>query len=340
MNDPVRVGVLSTAWIASLVVPLIDDCTTVDVAAVASRSLEGAEIFASAAGITRAYGTYEELLGDPNIDAVYIAVPNSLHAHWVETALKAGKHVLCEKPLTPTASEAEALFALAKKQDRELHEGFMYRHHPQTTTAVDLLNRGAIGKPTTIDCWFHTRVADPTINVRYRPDLAGGALFDVGSYCTSFANLVTQQEPVALCGVARMAASGVDEAFSAVMEYGSGVAATFDSSMDSLLSTGVRIVGSDATMTIANPWLPDINAPIWGGPMPASEVVVSKGTESEHFPCTSHNPYWHEFDNFAAAIRGDANLRIEADETVANLRTIERLLDSVRDREPVAPVGG
>jgi D-xylose 1-dehydrogenase (NADP+, D-xylono-1,5-lactone-forming) len=336
-----RVGVLSTAWIASLVVPLTQGSKTVEFVAVASRRQERAREFASMVGIGQAYGTYEELLQADDIDCIYIALPNALHREWVQAALEAGKHVLCEKPLTPSASEAELLFALAEERGLLLAEGFMYRHHPQTAKAIEVITRGDIGEPRSIDSWFHTKAANPETNIRYSIELAGGALYDVGSYCVSFSNLVARAEPHHVAGTARAATSGVDEGFTGLLLYEDGLAATFDCGMDSTLSTGVRVVGTEATLTIANPWLPDIDAPIWGGPMPASEVVVSRGTEATRFSCTADNPYRLQFENAAAALAGDSILEVSREDTLSTLRTIERLQAAAGDRkdESMSSVG-
>ena len=325
MSNPVRFGILSTAWITNLAIPSLQRSALTYVAAVASRSKQRAANQAARFGIKRAYASYDELLSADDVDAVYIAVPNSLHAEWTKAALAAGKHVLCEKPLAPTAAEAEELFGLARERGLLLMEGFMYRHHPQTILTQDLVSGGAIGEVRAIQCSFHVQAAAPETNIRYDPTLAGGALYDVGSYCVSFANLIVGEQPRAVYGVARQARTGVDENFYGLLEYPGGAVAEFDCGMDSVINTGVRVVGTEARITVDNPWLPDIRAPIWFGSMPPTRVVVSRGTDGVHHPCEGEDPYQLQFENFAAAVTGQEQPRVTGAETVRNLQTIERL---------------
>ena len=184
MNGAVRWGFLSTAHINDRLLSGAADSDRVDVIAVASRDAARAEAYARERGMERAYGTYEELLADPDVEAVYISLPNSLHVEWSIRALKAGKHVLCEKPLSRRAEDVERAFDAADRADRLLMEAFMYRHNPQTAKLVELVSGGAVGRLRLVRAAFSFRLADAD-NVRLNASLDGGGLMDVGCYCVS-----------------------------------------------------------------------------------------------------------------------------------------------------------
>src|SRR5919204_5502849 len=182
--EPVRWGILSTAHINALVIPPAHASPKVDLVAVASRDQARAEAYAREWRIPRAYGSYEALLEDDDVEAVYISLPNSLHVPWSIRALDAGKHVLCEKPLARSAADAEEAFDAAARVGRVLMEAFMYRHTTQTRRLRELVAEGAIGRLRLVRAAFGFFLADPE-NVRLRPDVEGGALMDVGCYCVS-----------------------------------------------------------------------------------------------------------------------------------------------------------
>src|SRR5918992_3489185 len=182
-------GILSTARINRLVLAGARKSDRVDVVAVASRDPARAEEYAREQGIERSYGSYEALLADEDIDAVYISLPNSMHVEWSIRALEAGKHVLCEKPLTRRAAEAERAFDVAERQERLLMEAFMYRHNPQTRRLTSLVDEGAIGRLQLVRAAFSFS-AQPATNIRLLADLDGGALMDVGCYCVSASRLL------------------------------------------------------------------------------------------------------------------------------------------------------
>ncbi len=319
-----RWGILSTAWIAGLVAPCIAGSDEAELVAVGSRDEARAGAFARQHGLAVAHGSYESLLGDDRIDAVYIAVPNTLHAAWTEAALQAGKHVLCEKPLTLVPEQASRLFQLARDRDLVLMEGFMYRHHPQLTRLEEAVAGEELGSVQSIHSSFFTRVGDTT-NIRYNADLGGGALWDVGSYCVSLSNLLAGDEPVELAGHAQMGATGVDISFVGSMKYANGWGATFACGIEADLRTEAIVVGSDRAATLANPWLPDIPADIWYGPPPRTEIVLHHGTAVSSLAVTGTNPYLLEVDNFCRAVAGTEDQLIGAEETVANLRTLVAL---------------
>ncbi|OJU85032.1 MAG: hypothetical protein BGO11_04640 [Solirubrobacterales bacterium 70-9] len=314
---PLRWGVLSTARITEELLPGFAMAADAELRAVASRDGARAKAYADENGIEVPYASYEELLGDPEIDCVYVPLPNSLHREWVEAALRAGKHVLCEKPLTATAAEAAALFDLAAERNLLLMEAFMYRHHPKTRALREVVAGGEIGDPVIVRSRFHFTVADPASDIRYRPELAGGALRDVGCYCVSVSNYLAGAAPVEVTAAARFAASGVDEALVATARYDSGLVALFDCGMTSPLDVGVEVLGTRGRAVLAMPWY------AYREPH-GIEVVSEAGTAWIETPV--QDPYQLEIENFCAAVRGERAPEVSAHETVRNLETIERIL--------------
>ena len=310
---------LSTAAIAAELLPGFRRSAGNELVAVASRSLERAQTYAAEHRIPSAYGSYEALLEDGQVDAIYVPLPNALHGEWVRAALESGKHVLCEKPLTPTAGEAEGLFALAAAKGLVLAEAFMYRHHPKTLRVRELLRDGAIGELLTIRCSFAFQVADPEHDIRYSAALAGGALRDVGSYCVSFSTFATDAEPEQVLGLARLAASGVDERFYGTLAFPSGAVAQFDCGLDMPLTLGVTLVGSDGEISVPMPWYAHLE------PL---AVYVRRGGEVAEIETPGENAYLLEIEDLAAVVRGEGEPQVPAAETLRNLRVIDALRSS------------
>ena len=231
MSDQIRWGILSTAKIGrEKVIPAIHKSRNGVVAAVASRDLERARAFADETGIPTAYGSYEELLADPNIDAIYNPLPNSGHAPWSIACAEAGKPSLCEKPLAADAPEAQTMVDAFAARGILFAEAFMYRFHPQTEAVLDLVRSGFLGELRSIDSTF-TFSIDRESNIRLDKSLAGGALMDVGCYCVNVMRLMTGEEPVAARAFARIGAqSQVDETLCGVLDFPSGVIGHFDCS--------------------------------------------------------------------------------------------------------------
>jgi xylose dehydrogenase (NAD/NADP) len=330
-GEPLTWGILSTAQIAADVVPGLARLPGSRVGAVASRDRDRAVRFIGEHRLqATAYGSYPELLADPGVQCVYVCLPNVLHAPWVTESLKAGKHVLCEKPLTPTEAEARELFDLAASRDLVLAEAFMYRHHPKARLLRELAGSGALGQIRTIRSSFNFLAADPATDIRYDPRLAGGALRDVGSYCVSLANYLAGEQPSQVSGVARYAASGVDEQFYGTMVYPSGMVSIFDCSMNSALSTRVSVLGSQGEAVVDMPWY---------GHLPPATIEVSYADgRREQIDASGDNAYYLEAADFAAACRGQKPPEIPAGETLRNLRTMQRLARSAdRQRGTAAP---
>jgi D-xylose 1-dehydrogenase (NADP+, D-xylono-1,5-lactone-forming) len=318
--EPLSWGILATARIASEVIPGLKRSVVNRVTAVASREPERAERFARQYELATAYGSYQALLEDPDVRCVYVCLPNALHARWVKECLKAGKHVLCEKPLTPTCEEASKLFETAAEAGLVLSEAFMYRHHPKTLMLRQLVSSGALGEIRTIRSSFNFPAEDPTTDIRYDPLLAGGSLLDVGSYCVSLANYLEGEQPSEVTGIARHTRSGVDEQFYGTMVYPSETVSVFDCSMNSPLSTRVSVLGSHGEAVVDMPWYAHL-------PPTTIEVRYADGRQ-EQINASGENAYYLETEDFAAVCRGDKPPEVAAEETLRNLRTLQRLANS------------
>jgi D-xylose 1-dehydrogenase (NADP+, D-xylono-1,5-lactone-forming) len=310
---------ISTAAIGAELVPAFRRAAANELIAVASRDPERAESYAQQHGIPRSYAGYESLLEDEELDAVYIALPNALHGEWIRASLEAGKHVLCEKPLTPTSAEATELFDLASSRGLVLAEAFMYRHHPKTLRVRDMLREGLIGELQTIRSSFSFRVVDPKRDIRYSAELAGGALRDVGCYCVSYSTFAADAEPESAYGYVPHAQADVDERFYATLAFSAGAVAQFDCGLNSPLNLGATLVGSDGIIHVPMPWYAHLD--------PLS-VYLHKGDDVTEIPTPGENAYLLEIEDLAATIRGEREQLIAPAETVRNLRVIERLRES------------
>jgi xylose dehydrogenase (NAD/NADP) len=322
--EPVRWGVLSTARINDAVIRGARKSDRVDVLAVASRDQARADAYARRNGYPRAYGTYDALLDDPDIEAVYISLPNSLHVEWSIRALDAGKHVLCEKPLDRSPEEVQRAFDAAEQADRFLMEGFMWRHHPQTLRLKELVHEGAIGELRLVGAAFSfqlTRLED----VRMRPELQGGALLDVGCYCVSAARLLAG-EPEAVYGEQVLSSSGVDVRFAATMRFPGEVLAHFDCAFDLPARSVVEVVGSEGSLVSSDPFIL--------GDGRALELRRADGVEPV---AVDHvNKYQLELENLGDAIRGVADPLLGRADAVGQARTLDALLRSAESGAPIA----
>ena len=247
-TSPLRIGILGCANIARAFARDVADSPAVQVVAVASRTQATADAFARDQGIPRALGSYEALLADPAVDAVYLPLPNSLHADWAIAAAAHGKHVLCEKPLALGLAQAQAMFAAARQHGVMLLEAYPYWFQPQTGDLLALLQSGAIGTVRSVQASFGFKLAQPAGNIRMDPGLGGGALLDAGSYPLSLIRLVMGQAPVQVWADARWAGSGpddsVDIAMAGTLRYADGAQAQMSCAMDASLHRHAQIVGS------------------------------------------------------------------------------------------------
>ena len=318
-----RWGVLSTADIAlKKVIPGMRRAARTKLVAIASRDEPRARAAADALGIPRAHGSYEALLADPDVDAVYIPLPNHLHAEWAIAAARAGKHVLCEKPLAMTAADAERMARAADDAGVHLMEAFMYRHHPSWVAAIELVRAGRIGTLRSVQSWFSYYNDDPT-NIRNIRSAGGGALYDIGCYNVSLSRLVFDAEPDDVQAmVTRDPATDTDVLTSALLRFGDGVA-TFTCSTRLETDQRVHIYGDDGRISIDIPF----NIP----PTLPSRIHLTRGGEPPEAPDTETftfepaDPYGVEVEAFSSAVLDGRPTPVPASDAIANLRVIERI---------------
>jgi xylose dehydrogenase (NAD/NADP) len=317
MNDAgaVRWGVVSTARINDKLLAGAREADGVEVVAVGSRDRERGEAFAQRHGIPRVHGSYEELLADPDVEAVYIPLPNSLHVPWSVNALEAGKHVLCEKPLTRRVAEAEAAFDAAQRAGRLLMEGFMWRYHPQTEALVRLAEDIAPLRVVRAAFGFNLGAAE-TGNVRLQGDLDGGALMDVGCYCVSALRLLCG-EPVRVSGEA-VERQGVDGRFAGVLRFDGDVLGTFDCGFDVPPLGKIEVVGEGGTLAAEDPW---------HGVAPRL-TLTRPDSAPEEMTVVVANPYRLELEDFSRAVREGGDPRLGRDDALGQARAIEMLYSS------------
>lgn len=316
-----RWGILSTANIGRRVVtPAIQAAPGSTVVAVASRDDEGARRYAADLGIPRHYGSYEALLADPEVDAVYNPLPNSLHLPWTLKALSAGKHVLCEKPLGLSAAECLAMAHAAKVADRVLMEAFMYRFHDRTQTLFELTRSGTLGALRLIRARFAFTVSDPA-NIRLNPDLGGGALMDVGCYCVNVARSIARDEPLTVQARATWV-NGVDETLTATLTFAGGLVAQIDCALNQPRFETLEVFGTEGYCEVDSAFLPGLDET-------ALRVTLRKtGVTQTVVP--GHNQYERMVEHFSECAVQGAPLRYDAAEAAANLAVIEALYRSAR----------
>jgi D-xylose 1-dehydrogenase (NADP+, D-xylono-1,5-lactone-forming) len=331
-QPPLRIGILSTAKIAQAFVSGVRSCSTVVVTAVASRDAARAERFARELGIERSYGSYESLLADSKIDAVYVALPNSLHAEWSIRAAEAGKHVLCEKPLSATAVEARAMFGAAQKHGVYLREGYPYRAQPQTLKLRELLDAGALGKIQLIQASFGFTMSDGA-NIRLDPVLAGGALMDAGSYPVSLVRMVAKERPTRVHAVAQWTDSGVDRTLAATIEFPGGLLAQISCSFATSVYRQALIAGTEAT----------VQTTFFNHPSPAAPPVLNMrrgktwDTAAEIIEVAATNGFLAETEAFERLVRqGPAHWTgASPEESIDIMLTLEAILRSARTGKTV-----
>jgi xylose dehydrogenase (NAD/NADP) len=314
MTEPLRLGLLSTAKITGAILDGARVAAGADVVAVASRDRPRAEAFAEANGIPRAHGSYEELLADDDVEAVYVPLPNSLHLPWAVRALQAGKHVLCEKPLSRRAADVEAAFDVAERADRVLMEAFMWRYHPATEILMRLVREGAAGRLRVVRAAFGFTLDPAATNVRWAGELEGGALMDVGCYCVSALRLLAG-EPVRVAAERVDGGEGVDARMAGVLRFEEGVLGLFDCAFDVPYRAAIEVVGSEGTIVVRDPW---------HGANPGVTVARPDGAVEE-IPVEPANPYGRELDDLARAVRTGAPPRLGREDAVGQARVIEAL---------------
>jgi predicted dehydrogenase len=319
-----RIGLLSTANINRAILAGAAKTDRVDVVAVASRDAERAEAYAAEHGIATAHGSYEALLADSHVEAVYISLPNGMHHTWTMHALAAGKHVLCEKPFTRHPHEAEEAFDAAEAAGLVVAEAFMYRHHPQTATIARLVADGAIGRLCAVKTTFTFPLHDLS-NVRALPELDGGALMDVGCYCVSGIRLLAG-EPEHVRGEQVTGTTGIDMAFHGTLRCAEDVVGQFEASFRSPQRQSLEAVGEDGVLVVEAPWRLD-----WGG-----SVTLRRGGETEVVEVEDADAYTRELENLADAVEGRVPALLGRADAVAQARVIDALYRSASSGTRIA----
>jgi predicted dehydrogenase len=322
---PLRWGILSTANITD---KLLDSGTDQEFVAVGSRDGARAEAYARHKGIARAHGSYEALLADRDVDAIYNPLPNSMHVEWSIRALQAGKHVLCEKPLTRHPEEVDRVFDVAEREGRVLAEAFMWRHHPQVARTRELLDGGAIGELRIIRSAFAFLQGNPD-DIRLQAALDGGGLMDVGSYCVSGSRTLAGAEPeIASADQVLGGHGGVDVSLVATLRFPGDVLAHFDCGLSYSGAGHLEAVGSHGSILLADPWHAT-NAVI--------EVRRADGSVERIDPGPA-NSYALELADFEAAVRGERPPLLGRDDALGQARTIAALYSSAERNAP-CPIG-
>ena len=322
-GERVRWGIISTAAINRLVIPPAQASEKVDLIAVASRDQTRSETYAREWGIERAYGSYEALLDDPDVEAVYISLPNSLHCPWSIRALEAGKHVLCEKPMSRREADVAEAFDVAERSGRYLMEAFMYRHNPQTRRVEELVQAGAIGDLRAVRAAFSFSLGDAT-NVRLRADVDGGGLMDVGCYCVSGCRLVAG-EPERVLGEQVTGTTGVDVVFAGTMRFANDVVGQFDCGLSLPSRDELEVMGAEGSLFLDDPW--HARQPV---------IELRRDGDVDRIEVERADSYGLELENLSDAIRGRGEPLLGRDDAVGQARAIEALYRSAETGAVVA----
>jgi predicted dehydrogenase len=327
MTKKVSWGVLGVAKIGvEKVIPAMQLGTVSHVDAIGSRDIEKAKAAAARLGIAKAYGSYEDLLADPDIEAIYNPLPNELHVPWTLRALEAGKHVLCEKPIALNADEAQALLAARKKSGKHVAEAFMVRFHPQWRRAHELAHSGAIGGLRAIQTFFSYHLLDPT-NIRNKPP-GGGTLYDIGCYAILTARYIFEAEPNRVfAAIDRDPVMGTDRLVSGLAEFPGGRQLSFTCATQAVAHQRVTIAGDKGRIEVAIPF----NAP----PDRPTRIMIDNGVDlfgggarHEEFPVCDQ--YTLQGDAFSRAVLGETPLAYSIEDAIANMRVIDAMFASAQ----------
>ena len=317
-------GILSTAHIARRLIPAIRAAERAELRAVASRKAGRAESYAAQWQIPRAYGSYEALLEDPDIDVVYIPLPNSLHAPWTVRAAEAGKHVLCEKPLALSVAECDQIIAAAASAGVVVAEAVMYLYHPLLHKARQLVADGAVGQPRLVRGTFSVFLGRPD-DVRWKPELGGGALWDLGSYPVSFIRYIAG-EPDEVFGWQVLTAGGVDGSFAGLLRYGEQRLGAFDCSLEQQFCVQAEVLGDEGRLIVERPYLIT----------EASRIVLERGWDREEIVVPGQSAYQCEVEALTAAVLDGAALPVPLSSSRANIATLAALYESARRGQPIS----
>ncbi len=323
-HAPLRWGLLGTARINRAVIAPIRSSKKSQLVAVGSRSHEKASDYASQWGIPRFFSSYDALLEDPLIDIVYISLPNSLHAEWSIKALQMGKHVLCEKPLTTSVKDADAVIAASQATGMVISEAFMYRHHPQTLLVKEMLDNSQIGNLQLIRgsfCYTNTRPGD----VRFDPSLGGGALWDVGCYPVGYSSFLTGTSPTEVFGHQLTGSTGIDTLFVGQLHFPGGVNSQFDCSFITEPKVEMEVTGDKGRMIVPDPFKPG----------KSTHILIQIGGQDRIINVKGRELYQGEIKDMENAILDGTPPRISLTESRENIKTIEALYLSSRVSLPM-----
>jgi D-xylose 1-dehydrogenase (NADP+, D-xylono-1,5-lactone-forming) len=320
-----RWGLLSTARINRLIIPAIRASARSQVTTVASRSRDKAEAYAQEWQIPRVHASYEALLEDPEVDVIYIGLPNSLHVEWTIKSVEAGKYVLCEKPLALSVEDVDRVADAVRRTGCAVAEAFMYRHHPLTHAAQEVIKSGRLGQVRGFKGAFTfplTRNGD----VRLDPSLGGGSLWDVGCYPVSYACLLANEQPADVCGWQQPSPSGVDLEFAGMMRFPDGSVAQFDCGFLGPFRAEMEVIGRDAALRIVRPFRTDHR----------SQLLLTAGDVTEHLPFPPEDPFAGEIADMEALALDDKAQRIPLAESRRTVAAIVALYRSARDGNAVS----
>lgn len=340
-SDRLNWGILGTGNIARQFAAGLAGSKLGQLTAVASRTQNTADEFATRFKLPhdRAYPTYQQLMDDPSVQAIYISLPNALHHEWTIKALAAGKHVLCEKPLANDVAQAKEMFAAAKAADRLLVEAFMYRSHPLTHKVLREVRNGVVGQLRLIRSSFCYQTSNLE-NIRFSKPLAGGGLMDVGCYCIDFARLITGQEPVEVKATAVICETGVDDLLSGTLVFPKGIIASFTCGMRVQADNLASICGQDGYIEVPVPWKPPVKDAkyVVGYSTPpkmddaqkaAGQTKPNKVTPRQTFTVDATGPlYGMEADAFAKAVAGEPPAITETD-SLANMAILDEMRSQI-----------
>jgi xylose dehydrogenase (NAD/NADP) len=317
-----RWGLLSTARINRRLIPAIRGAEWAELVAVASRSQSRAEAYAAEWEIPRAHGSYQALLDDPQVDVIYISLPNALHAEWTVRAAEAGKHVLCEKPLAVSVQECDVIIAAAESAGVVVLEAVMYLYHPLLHRARQLVLEGAVGPVMLVRGALAINLERPD-DIRWDAALGGGSLWDVGSYPVSFIRWIAG-EPQEVFGWQSLSESGVDHTFAGLLRYGSGVLGVFDCGFRELFRSQAEVFGTEGTLIIEHPHVIG----------PQSRILLSRDSDEEEISVPEADPYRCQVDALTAAVLDEAPLPVTLTRSRANVATLAALYESASQGIP------
>ncbi|MCC6681015.1 MAG: Gfo/Idh/MocA family oxidoreductase [Phycisphaeraceae bacterium] len=325
MRKTLRYGIMGAGNIARQFADGVRDAHRSTITATASRSLEKAKAFNAGTP----YGDYAALLDDPQVDAVYVALPNSMHHEWTLRCLAAGKHVLCEKPMASDEAQTREMFDAAQRAGLLLMEAFMYRCHPQTHAVLEQVRSGAIGKLKLIRTAFCYSTGKPQGNIRFDAALAGGALMDIGCYCISMARLLAGCEPTAMHAVGRLGASGIDEYATGVLDFPGDVIAEFCCGMTVQTNNTAIICGDEGYLEIPWPWKPQAERAVFirdGQVPPRQDSGKQSRQPRQEFVVNAGRPlYAVEADDFAQSVLDGKPLTVSKQDTLGNMHVLDEL---------------